>query len=320
MNSTEAFPAQPNSNIDLGEYRGRFAPSPSGSLHFGSLVAAVGGYLQAKTLSGKWLLRIDDIDPPRQDPEAIDKIKRCLEAHHLYWDDSVIYQSQQGEAYEQVLDWLREQGRSYFCQCTRKQIHAEGGVYKGHCRELELQAEGHSMRFVNDAESFQFNDALLGDVSFPKEVAGEDFIIKRKDGLYAYHLASVVDDIHFGINEVVRGADLLYPSACQLSLFDTLGSKAPKMLHLPVAVSSPGRKLSKQGHAKPLQEKQASENLYLALAFLGLPVPTTIMHDTPQNILQWAVENWHVDRLYAKPEREMAGFLAQYDHSHFSYY
>ncbi|UAA38521.1 tRNA glutamyl-Q(34) synthetase GluQRS [Paraneptunicella aestuarii] len=318
MHSSESFPPIQSNNVS-NEYRGRFAPSPSGALHFGSLVAAVGGYLQAKTQQGKWLLRIDDIDPPRQDPEAIDLIQRSLEAHHLFWDESIIFQSQQSQVYDDVIEWLQQQGLSYYCQCTRKQIHAEGGVYLGHCRELNLGSHDHSMRFRNDAESFEFTDALLGHISFPKNIAGEDFIIKRKDGLYAYHLASVVDDIQFGITEVVRGADLLYPSACQLALFEALHAKPPNMLHLPVAVFSPGRKLSKQGHAQPLRDKLASENLYLALAFLGLPVPATIMHDTPENILRWGAENWRVGSLYAKPEREMASFLSQFNCDHFSY-
>ncbi|MCY7296778.1 tRNA glutamyl-Q(34) synthetase GluQRS [Alteromonas sp. a30] len=315
--------------IQPDEYRGRFAPSPSGPLHFGSLVAAVGGYLQAKVNKGKWFLRIDDIDPPRQAASAIDDILTCLQAHHLDWDGEVFYQSQQTEVYDKVLAWLNENGLSYYCQCTRKQIMAEGGTYLGHCRDRNLTpvnevigADGHSqysLRFLNEVSSLSFHDELMGDIRFPEDVSSEDFIIKRKDGLYAYHLASVVDDIQQGITEVVRGADLLFPSACQMALYRALGASVPKMLHLPVAVFSEGRKLSKQGHAKGLDNKKASLNLYLALAFLGLPVPKTLMHDTPEVILQWGQDNWLINRLYAKPERAMPMFLAEYQVSNFSY-
>lgn len=310
-------------------YRGRFAPSPSGPLHFGSLVAAVGGYLQAKAHGGKWFLRIDDIDPPRQAPNAIQEIIACLEAHHLFWDDEIFYQSQQTVLYDKVLVWLEEQGLSYYCQCTRKQIMAEGGTYLGRCRNLGLKPEnevlrpdGHSqysLRFLNHTQELAFHDELMGDISFPDDVSSEDFIIKRKDGLFAYHLASVVDDIQQGITEVVRGADLLFPSACQFALYQVLGAQAPKMLHLPVAVFSEGKKLSKQGHAKGLDNENASLNIYLALAFLGLTGPKSLMHDSPANILQWGQDNWRIDQLYAKPERAMPAFLAEHQAGNFLY-
>lgn len=310
-------------------YRGRFAPSPSGPLHFGSLVAAVGGYLQAKTQGGKWFLRIDDIDPPRQAPGAISQILACLEAHHLFWDDEIFYQSQQAGLYNEVLAWLEEQGLSYYCQCTRKQIMAEGGTYLGRCRNLGLTPEaevirpdGHSqysLRFVNHAQELAFHDELMGDIRFPDDVSSEDFIIKRKDGLFAYHLASVVDDIQQGITEVVRGADLLFPSACQFALYQALGAQAPKMLHLPVAVFSEGKKLSKQGHAKGLDNKTASLNVYLALAFLGLTGPESLKQESPSSILQWGLAHWHTNKLYAKPERAMPAFLAAHQASDFQY-
>lgn len=248
----------------------------------------------------------------------------------MHWDDEVYYQSKQADLYDRVIAWLEQQGLCYLCQCTRKQIQAEGGVYLGHCRYLGISPEylattdqaGHSkysLRFLNHAQHLRFHDGLMGNVSFPAEVSAEDFIIKRKDGLYAYHLASVVDDIQQGITEVVRGADLLYPSACQFALYDVLGAKAPKMLHLPVAVFSEGKKLSKQGHAKPLDLRKASLNLYLALLFLGLPVPETLMRDSPENILQWGMENWLIGSLYAKPEREMTKFLKKFEIFNFEY-
>jgi len=323
--------SQNNASSDLppNEYRGRFAPSPSGPLHFGSLVTAVGSYLQAKSQQGKWFLRIDDIDPPRQDPAAIGLIQTSLEAHGLYWDGSVHFQSQQSEIYDATITQLKAAGQGYYCQCTRKQIHAAGGIYQGTCRHANLQPERegtpyshgqYSLRFLNPIHTeVSFVDKLMGKVSFPTEVSGEDFIIKRKDGLFAYHLASVVDDINMQITEVVRGADLLFPSACQLALFAALGKPAPALLHLPIAVFSEGHKLSKQGHAQSLDNTQASRNLYLAMAFLGLPVHATLMHDTAVNILDWGRQHWCVDVLHNKAEREMAGFLSEYKIDDFAY-
>lgn len=300
-------------------YIGRFAPSPSGDLHFGSLVAAIAGYLQAKVNKGKWLLRIDDIDPPRQDASSISKIQKNLEVHGLHWDGEVIYQSQQYPLYEAVLDWLLERNLGYWCRCTRKQIQAEGGIYLGHCRDLVLPAEGHALRLRNNAQHCQFQDALMGTVQLPQAVAKEDFIIKRKDGLYAYHLASVVDDLQFHVTEVVRGADLLYPSACQIALYTALGYTAPKMLHVPVAVFSPGKKLSKQGHAKVLEHGRAGTNVYLALAFLGLSVPEQLRYAAPNEQLAWAEQHWHLHRLSSKQEIEMPNFLQTLNIDNFEY-
>ena len=311
------------------EYRGRFAPSPSGPLHFGSLVTALGSYLQAKSQHGKWFLRIDDIDPPRQDPAAIGLIQSSLAAHGLHWDGEVYFQSQQLDLYNETMSQLIAAGQTYYCQCTRKQIQAAGGIYPGTCRHanLVLKHSGtpyshgqYSLRFRNPIQTqVSFKDEVMGAVSFPTEVSGEDFIIKRKDGLFAYHLTSVVDDMNMRITEVVRGADLLFPSACQLALFKALGHRAPKLMHLPVAVFSQGHKLSKQGRAKPLDDTQVSRNLYLALAFLGLPVHAALMHDTALNILHWGRQHWRVDKLYNKTERNMAVFLSEYKISDFVY-
>lgn len=303
----------PNTSDVAPAYRGRFAPSPSGPLHFGSIVAAVGSYLQAKKSGGNWFLRIDDIDPPRQDKNAIDAILRSLEAHNLYWDGEVHYQGKQTTKYESVLNWLEDNGLSYLCQCTRKQIHALGGIYQGTCRDLGLVDGDCSVRFRNNTPASSFDDELLGRIDLPEEFASEDFIVRRKDGLFAYHLASVVDDIQQGITEVVRGADLIYPSGCQLALFKTLGAKPPSLLHLPVAVSAPGRKLSKQGHAKPLQDKFAGHNLYLALKFLGLEVPEYLQRAKPGELLDWGLKNWDLNNLHAKSEIILPDFLVEVD-------
>lgn len=290
---------------DVSEgYRGRFAPSPSGDLHFGSLIAALASYLDARAHQGKWLLRIEDIDPPREVAGATSSIQHTLDSHGLHWDEAICYQSQQSQQYEQVLDWLQQQQLSYHCRCTRKQIQQAGGTYSGHCRQLGLGAEGCSTRFKNHQPVTEFNDGLLGQVHLPADMACEDFIIKRKDGLYAYHLAVVTDDIRQGITHIVRGSDLLEPTACQLALYKTFQQPQPHYLHLPVAVTAPGKKLSKQNHAQALKAVDALLNLYQALQFLQQPLLPFTDYANTEALLNWAVQHWQTT-LIAKT-REIA--------------
>ena len=278
-------------------YRGRFAPSPSGPLHLGSLVAAVGSYLDAKAHAGKWLLRIEDIDPPREVEGAADAIMHCLDAHGLHWDEAVSYQSQHSQYYEANLAILAEKQLSYACDCTRKMIQQQGGHYQGHCRYREVSTQPCSVRFLNRQPVLAFNDLHRGKVQADPAFATEDFIIKRKDGLYAYHLAMVSDDIRQGITHVVRGADLLQPSACQLSLYQAFSARPPVYLHLPVVVTQPGLKLSKQNHAPALDNSQASSNLILVLTLLGHTPPAELTAASCDSILHWAIEHWQVARL-----------------------
>jgi len=285
-------------------YRGRFAPSPSGDLHFGSLIAALASFLDAKANSGKWLLRIEDIDPPREVTGAASSILKTLESHHLHWDEPVLYQSQQSCLYEQALDWLKQHNLSYHCHCTRKQIQQSGGTYSGHCRQLGLCAAGNSTRFNNQTPVTEFTDRLLGRVQLSPSQACEDFIVKRKDGLYAYHLAVVTDDIQQGISHIVRGSDLLEPTACQLALYKIFQQPAPRYLHIPVAVTAPGKKLSKQNHAQALETSRALENLYQALLFLQQPLLPLTDYANCETLLNWAVQHWQTT-LIAKT-REMA--------------
>ncbi len=253
-------------------YVGRFAPSPSGSLHFGSLIAALGSYLRARSLGGKWLVRIEDIDPPREVAGAADDILRTLEAYGFEWDDSLLYQSQRTEAYQATIDTLLAQDKAYFCRCTRKVIQEEmGGIYNGRCHRLSPSHTQGAVRIVNHARVAEFTDTLMGKVSVDNAFAAEDFIIKRSDGLYAYQLAVVLDDAHQGITEVVRGYDLIEASCRQLSLYQTLGLNAPNWLHLPLACLTPGFKLSKQNHAQAIDANQPQQSLNAALAFLGQP-------------------------------------------------
>jgi glutamyl-Q tRNA(Asp) synthetase len=309
-------PNQNNPSLDIKPslYKGRFAPSPSGQLHFGSLVAAVGSYLQAKANQGLWLVRIEDIDPPREVKGATDDILKTLEVYGLHWDQSVVYQSAQSEYYRATLDWLSQNDQAYLCQCTRKQINQNSphpGIYARTCRDLGLnlkhRQENCSFRFKNDNPVLEFEDRLQGVVSAPTPssaatVFADDFIIHRKDGLFAYQLAVVVDDIMQGITEVVRGSDLLSTTLHQMTLYQAFEQPFIKYLHLPVAVTEPGKKLSKQNHARPVTADNAQQTLVDVLVFLGMDGVDEVVGESVEEILRWAIERWTVDVLPKKRE------------------
>ena len=281
-------------------YIGRFAPSPSGSLHFGSLVAAVGSYLQAKSQQGIWQVRIEDIDPPREIAGASEDILETLQAYGLQWDGEVIYQHQQNEYYEAVLKELSECNLCYACCCTRKMIKQQGGYYQGQCRDNNNAIIGNALRInllsvIN--KTTHFEDKLQGRVVLDPTQIDDDFIIKRKDGLYAYNLAVVVDDIQQGITEVVRGADLISTTGKQISLYQLLNADIPNYVHLPLAVTEPGFKLSKQNHAVAVNKQDPIPTLKRVLAFLGHPVPENIALNTCSDILKWAAEHWSLDNV-----------------------
>lgn len=286
--------------LSQSAYIGRFAPSPSGPLHFGSLIAALGSYLQAKSQQGKWLVRIEDIDPPREIVGASDDILATLTAYGLIWDDKVVYQSQQSAYYEQALALFEQKKLSYACACTRKIIKQQGGLYQGNCRDKNLNSDNNALR-INVSRLAKpitcFYDQLQGDIILDKYQADEDFIIKRKDALYAYNLAVVIDDIHQGISEVVRGADLLPTTGKQISLYQLLDKKPPTYTHLPLATTSPGVKLSKQNHALAIDKKNPIPTLLQALAFLGHQPPDLIDKSTCKNILNWAIKNWCLSKV-----------------------
>lgn len=289
-------------------YRGRFAPSPSGSLHFGSLVAALGSYLQAKSQQGIWQVRIDDLDPPREVKGAAQDILQTLQAYGLHWDGDIIYQSRRSRAYEKILSHLTKQKLCYACSCTRKIIKQQGGIYLGNCRNKQLDFNGNALR-INvqklDNPVTYFYDQLQGDVFLNSSEANEDFIIKRKDGLFAYNLAVVIDDINQGITEVVRGADLLHTTGKQISLYQLLNAQQPTYLHLPVAVTTPGRKLSKQNHALAIDKENPIPTLLKALAFLGHPVTSVVDTSSCTKILEWAVQNWSVENIPKQAEIQL---------------
>ena len=283
-------------------YVGRFAPSPSGHLHFGSLVTALGSFLQAKSQGGKWLLRIEDIDPSREVVGASDSIMRCLEAHHLFWDGEVVYQSNRSNLYNEKIQCLTKQGLTFNCQCSRAQLTRLKLGQTCVCAKQNLSHENSAVRFRHYDIQPQFYDELLGQVDFHKLDIHSQFTIKRKDTFFAYQLAVVVDDIQQGITEVARGADLLDATVFQLALYQAFNSPAPKFLHFPVVVSEPGKKLSKQNHAYKIYIQDARTNLIHALEFLGLSLINELKQGSVQNILNWAIREWDLNKIPAKTE------------------
>jgi len=216
----------------MNNYRGRFAPSPSGPLHFGSLIAALGSWLDARHNNGEWLVRIEDIDPPREVDGAANLILRTLESYGLYWDQTVLYQSTNQQSYQQILDTLLSQDKVYRCTCTRKTIRLTGGIYSNLCRvQNHNSSTSHSLRLKVNKPIVSFDDYYLRACKTELTSAREDFILKRKDGLFAYMLAVVVDDIQQNITHVIRGADLLDTTTQQLYLFDLLDAKPPVYGH-----------------------------------------------------------------------------------------
>ena len=277
------------------DYIGRFAPSPSGALHFGSLVAALGSYLQARAQQGRWLVRIEDIDPPREVPGAADAILRQLEHYGLRWDGEVLWQSQRHDAYRERLAWLKAQGLCYYCTCPRARIHSVGGVYDGHCRDLGLGAENAALRLRQTRPVLGFYDRLRGDIITDESLAREDFIIHRRDGLFAYNLAVVVDDHFQGVTEIVRGADLIEPTVRQISLYQHFGWQPPDYIHLPLALNAEGNKLSKQNHAPALPEGDPRPEIVRALQFLKQPVADDWRDLSLEALLTNAVADWRLE-------------------------
>jgi glutamyl-Q tRNA(Asp) synthetase len=284
-------------NMSAQLYIGRFAPSPSGELHFGSLIAALGSYLQARSQQGRWLVRIEDIDPPREVPGAADTILKQLEHYGLHWDGEVLWQSQRHDAYRAALEWLQQQGLSYYCTCTRSRIQQIGGFYDGHCRTLGHGPQNAAMRLMQNNPVLSFHDGLRGQLNADVALAREDFIIHRRDGLFAYNLAVVVDDHFQGVTEIVRGADLIEPTVRQISLYQQFGWPAPGYIHLPLALNDQGAKLSKQNHAPALPQGDPRPLLVEALRFLNQQVAGDWQDMTLESLLEQAVVNWSLDKV-----------------------
>lgn len=281
-----------------GIYAGRFAPSPSGPLHFGSLIAAVGSCLDARTHGGRWLVRMEDVDEPRCSQAHADEILRVLDACGFEWDGEVVHQSRRKELYQAALDRLLQNGHAYPCACTRREIAdsslngIEGPVYPGTCRAGLAGRAPRAWRVRVGSEPVCFEDRLRGRHCQNLEADIGDFVIRRADGFFAYQLAVVVDDHEQGITHVVRGADLLASTPRQIHLQRLLGHATPAYLHLPVAVNEHGQKLSKQTLAAPLEANQAGPALVAALRFLGQRPPPDLQAASIAEIWQWATANW----------------------------
>lgn len=279
------------------DYIGRFAPSPSGPLHFGSLLAALASFLDARARQGTWLVRMEDLDPAREPPGTADLILRTLEHFHLFWDGTVAYQSQRQAAYDDAISQLVQKGLCFHCSCSRQRIRELNGVYDGHCRSLQLPDQGNSLRIQVQDKNIRFEDEIQGVFEQNLQHACGDFVIRRRDRLTAYQLAVVVDDGWQGITHVVRGVDLLDSTPRQIYLQTQLGYPIPHYAHIPVAINRFGQKLSKQHFAPALPENQVNRCLTEALTALGHKPPDDVSRDTTDHLLNWAIERWHVQKV-----------------------
>ena len=282
---------------------GRFAPSPTGPLHFGSLIAALASYCEAKTQGGKWLVRMEDLDKPREVAGAADHILKTLETFGFEWDGEVIYQSHRNHLYQEALNQLQAASLIYKCDCSRKEIadSAEHGIdgliYPGICRHKEALRTPSASRVIVDAKPILFTDAIQGSIEQTLTQDVGDFVLKRADGLYAYQLAVVVDDFEQGVTHILRGADLLNSSPRQIYLQQLLRYPTPEYAHIPIANNANNEKLSKQTLAPAIDGSQASTLLKQALAFLGQDPPMDLVQCNPTEILQWAKQHWDIKKI-----------------------
>lgn len=278
-------------------YVGRFAPTPSGYLHFGSLVAALASYLDARAVGGRWLLRMEDLDPPREVPGAQDAILRTLETYGFEWDGELERQSERHAQYAAVTERLLSQGLAYACVCSRKQLEGYAGVYPGFCRNACHAEQNAAIRIRVPELDYHFTDRVQGE--FHQHLGREvgDFVIRRRDGLFAYQLAVVLDDAWQGITDVVRGADLLDSTPRQLYLQELLGLPQPRYLHVPLIIQPDGHKLGKSYRSPPLPADQAGPLLLRALRALGQPAPADLQGAAPRQLLEWGVAHWDATRI-----------------------
>lgn len=280
-------------------YIGRFAPSPTGPLHFGTLIAALASYLQARSQDGQWLLRIEDVDVLRNVPNMDRAIIQSLQTFGFEWDGDIIYQTQRTPHYEEALQVLIDKEQVFYCTCSRKTLaetatqETVAGLYPGTCRERKsAPGQDHALRMRVNQNTVEFNDHVMGKIQ--QNLASEcgDFIIKRRDGLFAYQLAVVVDDAFQGITEVVRGADLLDSTPRQIYLQQLLGYPQPGYLHLPLVINEYDQKLSKSTGAPALDEAQPVKTLVRALRHLGQNPPAELETGTLNAFWDWAIANW----------------------------
>ena len=284
----------------VSPYIGRFAPSPTGPLHKGSLLAALASFLDARANGGQWLLRIDDLDPPREVPGAADRILKQLDDHGLHWDGPVLYQSTRLSAYKEALQQLSQANRLYACYCNRARLRTLGGCYDGACRGHSLNActrlpdKPHSIRIrLPEPSVITLDDLIQGQQLFDLGKGG-DFILWRRDQLPAYQLACSLDDGYQGISHVIRGSDLLDSTPRQMHLFHCLGLKTPQYGHIPVLINAQGQKLSKQNHAPELDSNRALTSLIDCLGLLGFSTPLELQKASIRRVLDWAIGHWQL--------------------------
>ncbi|AZC53263.1 MULTISPECIES: tRNA glutamyl-Q(34) synthetase GluQRS [Pseudomonas] len=289
-------------------YIGRFAPTPSGHLHFGSLVAALASYLDARAVGGRWLLRMEDLDPPREEPGAQAAILKALESYGFEWDGEMVCQSDRHAAYAEVLNRLFNQGLAYACTCSRKQLEPYHGIYPGLCRNAGHGQEDAAIRLRVPELEYRFTDRVQGE--FRQHLGRDvgDFVIRRRDGLYAYQLAVVLDDAWQGVTDIVRGADLLDSTPRQLYLQELLGLPQPRYLHVPLITQPDGHKLGKSYRSPPLAADQATPLLLRALRALGQKTDSEMVHASPREVLSWGIEHWDallIPRTLSVPEAQI---------------
>lgn len=281
-------------------YKGRFAPSPTGPVHFGTLVAAVGSYLQAKKNAGQWFVRIEDVDTTRKVLGADADILNTLESFGFEWDGDIIYQSQRTGFYQQALDQLIEQSLVFPCLCSRKQLASTDNlIYPGTCRQRRLpEKQEHALRLRVGDVAITFNDQVCSKQTQNLKTECGDFVIKRRDQLFAYQLAVVVDDAVQGITEVVRGADLLDNTARQIYLQTSLGLPTPDYCHLPLVIDTDSnKKVSKSEGAGRVDTDKRELFLVKALEFLGQQPPADLQNSNVSSIWGWANEHWDISRV-----------------------
>ncbi|AXA57219.1 tRNA glutamyl-Q(34) synthetase GluQRS [Pseudomonas thivervalensis] len=289
-------------------YIGRFAPTPSGHLHFGSLVAALASYLDARAVDGRWLLRMEDLDPPREEPGAQAAILKALESYGFEWDGEMVRQSERHDAYDQIINRLFNQGLAYACTCSRKQLEAYQGIYPGLCRNAGHGTEDAAIRLRVPELEYHFTDRVQGE--FRQHLGREvgDFVIRRRDGLYAYQLAVVLDDAWQGVTDIVRGADLLDSTPRQLYLQELLGLPQPRYLHVPLITQPDGHKLGKSYRSPPLAADQATPMLLRALRALGQQPGLELVGASPREVLAWGIRHWDagkIPRTLSLPEAQI---------------
>ncbi|KNC18303.1 MULTISPECIES: tRNA glutamyl-Q(34) synthetase GluQRS [Pseudomonas] len=278
-------------------YIGRFAPTPSGYLHFGSLVAALASWLDARAAGGRWLVRMEDLDPPREVAGAQAAILQTLDSYGLHWDGEVVYQSLRHDAYQQVIDRLLAQGLAYACTCSRKQLEPYQGIYPGTCRNAGHTTEDAAIRVRVPELLYRFEDRVQGAYSQHLGRESGDFVIRRRDGLYAYQLAVVLDDAWQGVTDIVRGADLLDSTPRHLYLQELLGLPQPRYLHVPLIIQPDGNKLGKSYRSPPLDPDQAAPLLVRALRALGQAPEADLADGSVQDVLGWGVAHWNSDAI-----------------------